>query len=198
MAQKPKRRARVVIVGAGWKGAVGQAQTARRASCALAIRLLRLYGVEKEMRDPVSPPTKQMIRSIKMRESIDQTNISDYRSQQGYRSRAFRKGLAASGHHVVGVARRADDPTFPGTLVPADLADRRARKQNILVMTRPSGSVEGISVIPTQMHLKKAAAINTLVHSRLFGGRMHPLERRSPNRWQSPERPRSAIAAVAP
>jgi 3-oxoacyl-[acyl-carrier protein] reductase len=40
--------------------------------------------------------------------------------------RALSERLAASGHHVVGIARSADDTAFPGTLVPADLADRRA------------------------------------------------------------------------
>lgn len=40
--------------------------------------------------------------------------------------RALSDRLAASGHHVVGIARRADDATFPGTLVSADLADRGA------------------------------------------------------------------------
>ncbi|HTJ93122.1 MAG TPA: SDR family oxidoreductase [Pararobbsia sp.] len=40
--------------------------------------------------------------------------------------RALSKRLADAGHHVVGIARRADDPTFPGTLVSADLSDREA------------------------------------------------------------------------
>lgn len=40
--------------------------------------------------------------------------------------RALSEKLAASGHYVVGTARSADDPTFPGTLVPVDLADRHA------------------------------------------------------------------------
>jgi NAD(P)-dependent dehydrogenase (short-subunit alcohol dehydrogenase family) len=40
--------------------------------------------------------------------------------------RALSERLAASGHRVVGIARRADDSNFPGTLVAADLADRRA------------------------------------------------------------------------
>jgi 3-oxoacyl-[acyl-carrier protein] reductase len=38
--------------------------------------------------------------------------------------RALSERLAASGHHVVGVARSADDSTFPGTLVSVDLAER--------------------------------------------------------------------------
>lgn len=40
--------------------------------------------------------------------------------------RALSTQLAAAGHHVVGIARGADDPDFPGTLVPVDLADREA------------------------------------------------------------------------
>jgi 3-oxoacyl-[acyl-carrier protein] reductase len=40
--------------------------------------------------------------------------------------RALSEILATLGHHVVGLARRADDPAFPGTLIPVDLVDRRA------------------------------------------------------------------------
>jgi len=40
--------------------------------------------------------------------------------------RALSARLAAAGHHVVGIARGADDPDFPGTLVSLDLADRDA------------------------------------------------------------------------
>ena len=49
--------------------------------------------------------------------------------------RALSERLAASGHHVAGIARRADDPTFPGTLVPADLADRRATDETLRDLT---------------------------------------------------------------
>jgi 3-oxoacyl-[acyl-carrier protein] reductase len=49
--------------------------------------------------------------------------------------RAVSERLAASGHHVVGIARRADDPTFPGTLVSADLADRRATDEILRDLT---------------------------------------------------------------
>jgi 3-oxoacyl-[acyl-carrier protein] reductase len=49
--------------------------------------------------------------------------------------RALSERLAASGHHVVGIARRADDPTFPGTLVPADLADRSATDETLRDLT---------------------------------------------------------------
>lgn len=40
--------------------------------------------------------------------------------------RAISHRLADAGHHVVGLARRADDPAFPGTLVSVDLTDRQA------------------------------------------------------------------------
>jgi NAD(P)-dependent dehydrogenase (short-subunit alcohol dehydrogenase family) len=40
--------------------------------------------------------------------------------------RALSDMLAAQGHRVVGVARNADDPTFPGELVAIDLSDRAA------------------------------------------------------------------------
>ena len=39
--------------------------------------------------------------------------------------RALAERLTTQGHHVVGLARRVD-PSFPGTLVPIDLADRAA------------------------------------------------------------------------
>lgn len=40
--------------------------------------------------------------------------------------RALSECLAAAGHHVIGIARQADDPAFPGTLVALDLNDRGA------------------------------------------------------------------------
>jgi NAD(P)-dependent dehydrogenase (short-subunit alcohol dehydrogenase family) len=40
--------------------------------------------------------------------------------------RALSEQLVAEGHTVVGIARNADDPSFPGTLVAADLADAAA------------------------------------------------------------------------
>lgn len=40
--------------------------------------------------------------------------------------RALSERLAKVGHQVVGIARNADDPGFPGTLVSVDLSDRAA------------------------------------------------------------------------
>ena len=40
--------------------------------------------------------------------------------------RALADRLAKSGHTVLGIARNADDASFPGTLVPVDLGDREA------------------------------------------------------------------------
>lgn len=40
--------------------------------------------------------------------------------------RAVSNRLAAAGHDVVGLARRADDPTFPGKIISVDLTDRQA------------------------------------------------------------------------
>ncbi|MEX3977333.1 SDR family NAD(P)-dependent oxidoreductase, partial [Paraburkholderia caribensis] len=40
--------------------------------------------------------------------------------------RALSNRLAADGHQVVGLARGADDSSFPGTLVSVDLTDRNA------------------------------------------------------------------------
>ncbi|WP_300720274.1 SDR family oxidoreductase [Pseudomonas sp.] len=43
--------------------------------------------------------------------------------------RALSELLAQAGHTVVGIARNADDATFPGTLVALDLADRERSAQ---------------------------------------------------------------------
>jgi 3-oxoacyl-[acyl-carrier protein] reductase len=43
--------------------------------------------------------------------------------------RAISLRLAGAGHHVVGLARNANDQEFPGTLVSADLGDRHATEK---------------------------------------------------------------------
>jgi len=43
--------------------------------------------------------------------------------------RAVSERLARDGHRVVGIARHASDPGFPGTLVPGDLGDREATQR---------------------------------------------------------------------
>jgi NAD(P)-dependent dehydrogenase (short-subunit alcohol dehydrogenase family) len=45
--------------------------------------------------------------------------------------RALSERLARAGHRIVGVARRADDPTFPGSLVSIDLTDRHATAKGL-------------------------------------------------------------------
>ena len=49
--------------------------------------------------------------------------------------RALSERLARAGHHVVGIARRTDDATFPGTLVSIDLADRNATAEGLRDLT---------------------------------------------------------------
>jgi 3-oxoacyl-[acyl-carrier protein] reductase len=49
--------------------------------------------------------------------------------------RALSNRLAAAGHIVVGIARNADDPTFPGALVSVDLSDRQATDQAFKELT---------------------------------------------------------------
>jgi NAD(P)-dependent dehydrogenase (short-subunit alcohol dehydrogenase family) len=49
--------------------------------------------------------------------------------------RALSDRLAAAGHQVVGIARNADDPTFPGTLVSVDLSDRQATDKALKELT---------------------------------------------------------------
>ncbi|ACC75991.1 SDR family oxidoreductase [Paraburkholderia phymatum] len=45
--------------------------------------------------------------------------------------RALSHRLAADGHQVIGLARGADDPSFPGTLVFVDLTDRNATTRTL-------------------------------------------------------------------
>ena len=49
--------------------------------------------------------------------------------------RALSNRLAAAGHHVVGLARRTDDHTFPGTLVSVDLGDRHVTERSLKTLT---------------------------------------------------------------
>ena len=49
--------------------------------------------------------------------------------------RAISERLAGAGHRVVGIARNASDPGFPGTLVPADLGDRKATRRVLTGLT---------------------------------------------------------------
>ena len=50
--------------------------------------------------------------------------------------RALAERLARVGHRVVGIARGADDPGFPGTLVPLDLADSTASATELAALAR--------------------------------------------------------------
>jgi NAD(P)-dependent dehydrogenase (short-subunit alcohol dehydrogenase family) len=50
--------------------------------------------------------------------------------------RALSEGLASSGHHVIGLARHADDPDFPGTLVAVDLSDEAATARVLEALNR--------------------------------------------------------------
>ncbi len=57
--------------------------------------------------------------------------------------RALSECLAATGHHVVGIARQANDPAFPGTLVALDLADRDAT-QSVLARLVSDHDFDGV------------------------------------------------------
>ena len=57
--------------------------------------------------------------------------------------RALSEQLAQAGHRIVGIARTADDPAFPGTLVALDLADREAT-QNTLVRLVAKHDFDGV------------------------------------------------------
>lgn len=57
--------------------------------------------------------------------------------------RALSECLAAAGHHVVGIARQANDTAFPGTLVALDLADRDAT-QSVLARLVSDHDFDGV------------------------------------------------------
>ncbi len=57
--------------------------------------------------------------------------------------RALSEALAAAGHHVVGIARQADDPAFPGTLVALDLADAHAT-QAVMAQLSSEYDIDGV------------------------------------------------------
>jgi NAD(P)-dependent dehydrogenase (short-subunit alcohol dehydrogenase family) len=63
--------------------------------------------------------------------------------------RALSERLASEGHHVIGIARRADQ-SFPGTLVPLDMTDRRATDatlRNLTAQFRFDGVVNNVGFI---------------------------------------------------
>lgn len=57
--------------------------------------------------------------------------------------RALSERLAAAGHHVIGLARNADDPDFPGTLVPVDLTDGEATARMLETLNRDH-AIDGV------------------------------------------------------
>jgi len=61
--------------------------------------------------------------------------------------------LAGAGHHVVGLARGADQPAFPGTLVAVDLANREATAHTLAQLTsrhRFDGLVNNVGLVRPQ------------------------------------------------
>ncbi|HEX8589786.1 SDR family oxidoreductase [Pseudomonas sp.] len=68
--------------------------------------------------------------------------------------RALSNALAAEGHTVVGIARHADDPGFPGVLVPVDLGDRAATAQALADLTQQyafDGLVNNVGLVRQQL-----------------------------------------------
>lgn len=57
--------------------------------------------------------------------------------------RALSERLAKAGHKIVGLARHADDASFPGTLVPIDLG-QRAETETVLSDLTARFSFDGI------------------------------------------------------
>jgi NAD(P)-dependent dehydrogenase (short-subunit alcohol dehydrogenase family) len=57
--------------------------------------------------------------------------------------RALSERLARSGHQVIGLARNADDPHFPGTLLAVDLSDEAATAQ-VLDVVKRDYAIDGV------------------------------------------------------
>lgn len=89
--------------------------------------------------------------------------------------RALSSQLAEAGHRVIGIARSADDPEFPGILVPLDLSDRAASEAGLqalsqaydfdgvinnvgLVRPQPLGKID-LDVLDAVMHLNLHPAV---------------------------------------
>ncbi|PSH65249.1 SDR family oxidoreductase [Phyllobacterium sophorae] len=67
--------------------------------------------------------------------------------------RALSEHVAAKGHHVIGIARRADDAQFPGKLISVDLEDRqKAREAFTDICTRYpiDGIVNNVGLVRPQ------------------------------------------------
>ena len=67
--------------------------------------------------------------------------------------RAVAARLNADGHRVVGLARQADDPGFPGTLVSVDLSDRvktQAVLDRLVAEYKFDGLVNNVGLVKPQ------------------------------------------------
>ncbi|SDN03224.1 SDR family oxidoreductase [Ensifer sp. YR511] len=67
--------------------------------------------------------------------------------------RALSERLAAKGHHVIGLARGADDAQFPGTLISVDLQDRERTGQvfeTICARYKIDGIVNNVGLVRPQ------------------------------------------------
>ncbi|WP_341963926.1 SDR family oxidoreductase [Pseudomonas sp. RC10] len=68
--------------------------------------------------------------------------------------RALSDRLSAAGHHVVGIARSADDPSFPGELVALDLGDRDRTAEVLKQLTERyvfDGLVNNVGLVKPQL-----------------------------------------------
>lgn len=68
--------------------------------------------------------------------------------------RALAEMLAAAGHKVVGIARHADDPSFPGVMVPVDLGDRVQTENALRELTQKyafDGLVNNVGLVRQQI-----------------------------------------------
>jgi 3-oxoacyl-[acyl-carrier protein] reductase len=87
--------------------------------------------------------------------------------------RAVAQRLNADGHKVVGLARQADDPDFPGTLVSVDLADRvktQAALDKLVAQYQFDGLVNNVGLVKPQ----KLGAIDLDALDSVMSLNLHP------------------------
>lgn len=87
--------------------------------------------------------------------------------------RALSGRLAAAGHHVVGIARNADDGDFPGTLVALDLADRAAT-QTVLARLVADHDFDGVVNNVGLVRPQKLGEIDLDALDDVLGVNLHP------------------------
>jgi len=87
--------------------------------------------------------------------------------------RAVSERLAGAGHRVVGIARNASDPGFPGTLVSADLADR-AKTMRVLAELTARFAFDGLVNNVATVRPQRLGAIDLEAFDETMRINLHP------------------------